>query len=189
MKALARSYFWWPGLDKDIEAAVRACQPCQMTRPRPSPSPLHSWQWPIRPWERIHADYGDPVEGKMLLVVVDARSKWIEVGVGANSTALTTIYHFRRMFATHGIPRTIVTDNGPNFASEEFADFAVWNGIWLIRSAPYQPSTNGQAEKAVDIVKRGPLRQPKADPLEKALANLLLQYRVTPHSTTGVAPC
>ena len=42
MKALARSYFWWPGLDKDIEAAVRACQLCQMTRPRPSPSPLHS---------------------------------------------------------------------------------------------------------------------------------------------------
>ncbi|CAC5409228.1 unnamed protein product [Mytilus coruscus] len=53
------------------------------------------------------------------------------------------------MFAIHGLPESIVSDNGTPFASQEFQDFVQRNGIKHIRSSPYQPSTNGLAERAV----------------------------------------
>ena len=56
---------------------------------------------------------------------------------------------FKSTFAIHGIPRKIVTDNGPSFVSEEFKLFTNQNGIMHITSALYHPSTNGLAESAI----------------------------------------
>ena len=51
MKALARSYLWWPGLDRDIELKVRSCQTCQEHSKLPASANLHPWEWPgIRSW-------------------------------------------------------------------------------------------------------------------------------------------
>lgn len=187
MKGLARSYMWWPGIDRAIEEAVNTCHACQQTKPKPPSSPVHPWEWPAQPWERLHIDYAGPLEGRMLLVVVDAHSKWIEVGVSQTSTSATTIGHLRRMFATHGLPKALASDNGPAFTSNEFADFLAANGIRHIRTAPYHPSSNGQAERAVQVVKQGLARQ--SGSLEERLAKFLLSYRVTPHTTTGAPPC
>ena len=74
MKALARVFVWWINMDNDIEKMVKQCSQCQQVRPTP---PLHPWQWPVRPWTRLHIDFAGPVQGKMLLVVVDSHSKWI----------------------------------------------------------------------------------------------------------------
>ena len=76
MKSLARSFVWWPGMDHDLEAKVKSCQHCQITRHSPPPAPLHPWEWPQRPWVRIHVDYAGPFLGKMFLVVIDSHSKW-----------------------------------------------------------------------------------------------------------------
>ena len=75
MKVLSRIFVWWPGIDKDIEMLVSKCPQCQATRPSP---PLAL----LQPCARLHIDYAGPVEGQMLLVVIDAHSKWIEVEVG-----------------------------------------------------------------------------------------------------------
>ncbi|XP_033114862.1 uncharacterized protein K02A2.6-like [Anneissia japonica] len=74
MKALARSYLWWLGLDLDIETTVRGCTVCQQHGKVPPRASLHSWEWPGKPWYRIHIDYAGPFEGKMILVIVDAHS-------------------------------------------------------------------------------------------------------------------
>ena len=72
MKAVAQSYVWWPGLDGDLETFVRSCQKCQSCHSMPAMAPLHPWLWPSLPWQRIHVDYAGPVDGRMLLVIVDA---------------------------------------------------------------------------------------------------------------------
>ena len=49
MKALARSYVWWPGLDKDIGRMILHCHTCQSNQCYPSKAPLHPWEWPKYP--------------------------------------------------------------------------------------------------------------------------------------------
>ena len=57
MKAVARSFVWWPGIDDEILAKVRSCEVCQQQRNAPHTAQLHPWEWPGQPWHRIHVDY------------------------------------------------------------------------------------------------------------------------------------
>ena len=63
MKALARMYAWWPGLDTDIEESVRLCDECQLNQSNPPLAPLNPWNWPTRPWARLHLNYAGPFQG------------------------------------------------------------------------------------------------------------------------------
>ena len=146
MKALARSYVWWPGLDSDIEDLVRGCNICQRHQAKPNAAPVHFWENPGGPWERVHIDHAGPVEGKMFLVACDSFSKWVEVEVVKSTDAKSSAAVLRRWFSMHGLPKVIVSDNGPGFASDEFDSFLKSNGIRHMFSAPYHPSSNGQAE-------------------------------------------
>ena len=65
MKSLARRFVWWPLMDQDLESKSKCCNSCQSTRHRTATAPLHPWEWPQRPWARIHADYAGPFCGKM----------------------------------------------------------------------------------------------------------------------------
>ena len=187
MKALARSYVWWPKMDAAIEDIVRQCDTCQMSRPSPAAAPLHPWEWPAQPWSRLHLDFAGPFLGHMFLVLVDAYSKWMDVRVMQSITATKTVEELRTIFATHGLPQKVVTDNGPTFTSSEFQDFMSKNGIKLIHSAPYHPSTNGLAERAVQSFKLG-IKRIQSGSIQERLSKYLFKYRITPHSTTGVSP-
>ena len=154
MKSLARSFVWWPGMDHDLEAKVKSCQQCQVTRHSPPPAPLHPWEWPQRPWVRIHVDYAGPFLGKMFLVVIDSHSKWMEVEAVSAATSAITIEKLRAMFAIHGLPEMLVSDNGSCFTSAEFQQFTR-NGIRHVKVAPYHPASNGLAERAVQTFKEG----------------------------------
>ena len=90
-------------------------------------------------------------------------------------------------FAHFGIPETVVTDNGTCFVSAEFESFLASNGIKHLTSAPYHPTSNGLAERAVQIVKKG-LKKIKQGHIRNRLAQILLTYRLTPQTTTGVSP-
>ena len=190
MKSIARSYVWWPGLDQTIESVVKACSQCQVVKNTAPVAPLHPWIWPAQPWQRIHIDFAGPFMGKLFLLVVDAHSKWPEVREMKSTTAARTIEVLRQLFASHGLPEQVVSDNGPQFTAEEFAAFMKVNGIKHIRSTPYHPSTNGLVERFVQTFKRA-MRAGESEgkSMEHRLANFLLTYRSTPHATTNVAPC
>ena len=55
-----------------------------------------------------------------------------------------TIEVLRSVFVVYGLPETIVTDNGPSFTSEEFAQFMARNKIKHVKLAPYHPSSTGK---------------------------------------------
>ena len=153
MKRLARGYVWWPGMDTELEDAVRRCAKCQENQKLPARVPMHPWEWPNRPWARLHADYTGPIQGKMVLIIVDAHSKWMEALTVQSATSRSTIERLRSVFATHGLPEVLVTDNGTPFTSAEFAAFTQMNGINHVTSAPYHPASNGLAERGVQTLK------------------------------------
>ena len=78
--------------------------------------------------------------------MVDAHRKWPEVRVMHSTTTQRTIEVLSEIFAIHGLPRVLVTDNDPQFTAKEFADFLKTNCIVHRTSAPYHPATNGLAQ-------------------------------------------
>lgn len=79
MKALARSYFWWPNLGSQIEELAKNCNICSKFRNVPQKSVLKPWPWPKKAWTRIHVDFLGPICNNIYcFVVMDAHSKWIE---------------------------------------------------------------------------------------------------------------
>ena len=190
MKSLARSYVWWPGLDKDIEDLAKSCLACQSHKHAPAVAPLHPWTWPTSPWNRIHIDFAGPFQGKMFLIVVDAHSKWPEVFEMSSTTVPATIATLRRIFSSYGLPQQLVSDNGPQFTSEEFCTFLKENGVKHIRCSPYHPSSNGLAERFVQTFKQAMKAGTNSNrSFQHRLANFLFRYRTTPHATTNRAPC
>ena len=76
--------------------------------------------------------------GTSFLVIVDAHSKWPEALEIPCTSAAKTITALRKLFASYGLPEQVVSDNGPQFTSEEFQLFMKNNGIKHIQCAPYR---------------------------------------------------
>lgn len=123
MKSRCRSYFWWPGVDRDIENTEKQCLVCQEQKPAVLPSELRLWTWPQKPWCRLHLDYCGPFEGRMWLLITDAHSKWLDVYKASSPSAQVTMEKCRQSIASFGVPETIVTDNAACFICQEFQSF------------------------------------------------------------------
>ena len=190
MKTMARLYVWWPNIETTIETCWKACNVCAVTAPAPAAN-LSPWPIPDNPWDRVHVDFAGPFLGSMWLLAVDAHSKWPSVIRLANyPTTEITIAGLDELFTIWGLPKTLVSDNGPQFASADFANWCRSNGIMHMTSAPFHPSSNGEAERLVGVFKRAMQRSVVKEGLEKdqAARAFLREYRSTPHSTTGRTP-
>ncbi|GAA6089209.1 uncharacterized protein K02A2.6-like, partial [Tachysurus ichikawai] len=189
MKNLARSYMWWPGIDKQIEDLAKTCPGCQRTQNSPPLAPLHPWEWPSTPWQRVHVDFAGPLRDSMFLIAVDAHSKWPEVVPMKTTTSENTVSVLRTIFSRNRLPEQICTDNGRQFVSDEFQKFMKLNGVKHITSAPYHPATNGLAERFVQTFKKA-IKAMDNDSisLQHKIDNFLFMYRNATHATTGQAP-
>lgn len=188
-KSLARSYVWWPGVDEAVERMCRECVTCASQADSPPRQAPSMWPWPNIAWSRLHLDFMGPISGKTYLVVVDAMSKWVEVFHMGSTVANEVINKLCELFSRFGLPRQIVSDNGPPFTSREFKMFIDSCGIEHIFTAPYHPASNGLAENAVKTLKRVIKKaQLEGRDISRALWNFLLHYRNTEHATTGESP-
>lgn len=189
MKGLARSFVWWPGIDEKLEELAKTCYGCQQTQKSPPTAPLHVWEWPTKPWQRVHIDYAGPFLDHMYLVVVDAHSKWPEVFCTKTATSAKTVELLRALFARTGLPHQIVSDNGTPFTAEEFQRFVRKNGIQHTTIVPYHPASNGQAERFIQTFKHSIKAMDKdTASLRQKIANFLLAYRNSTHAVTGQTP-
>nr|XP_037290848.1 uncharacterized protein K02A2.6-like [Rhipicephalus microplus] len=179
IKAVARSLFWWPGMDREIQEFSAQRVSCVENLPMPAAAPPVSWPKRAEKWSRIHINFAGSLAGKMILVVVDAHTKWIEAIAMMHANTAGTIRCLRSLFCRFGVPRTIVSDNGTQFTSQEFATFVARNNIVHLRTAPFHPQSNGAAERAVRTLKDG-LRKMQDGPLEDKIMRLLFHYRRTP---------
>ena len=106
-----------------------------------------------------------------------------------STTTERTIDELRLIFAEHGLPEQLISDNGPQFTSEQFARFTRQNGIKHILVPPYHPASNGAAERSVRMVKEALEKQVLQGiggmTLKRTLANVLIKYRSILHGVTG----
>jgi transposase InsO family protein len=138
---------------------------------------------PDLPWIKIAADLCE-LDGRVLLVLCDYYSNYIQVGSIKELTSASVIRVLHAMFARWGVPETLVTDNGPQFASLEFSRFTKHWNVRHITSSPRFPQSNGKAERAVGVVKEL-FKKCKTAGVNEAEA--LLDYRNTPNET-GLSP-
>ena len=144
----AKYSVWWPGLSKQLESTVKSCQEClintgiRATSSLSSPTTSLAKGWHCFEWNK-----------STYLLTVDYFSRWIEIARLSNQTSEEVILHTHSMFARHGIPEVVVSDNGPQFSAELYAEFARQYGFEHITSSPYHPQCNGEAERAVKTMK------------------------------------
>ena len=162
---------WWPGLSAELQNFITSCPTCARHRKNPA-EPLLSTPIPTLPWQKVAADFLQ-LNNKTYLLVVKYFSKYIEATQLHTATSTQTIRFLRDIFARHGIPEEFVSDNGPQFASDEFASFARELQMRHVTSSPHYPPSNGMAERAVRTLERLLRSTPQ-------LSHALLSYRSIP---------
>ena len=189
-KNLLRSKVWFPGLDKMAETEVRNCMPCQSATPMKRRQPLKPTKCPDSPWKEVSADFKDiPNSNEYLLVVVDDHSRYPAVEIVHSTSAKVTILALEKIFATHGNPEVLKSDNGPPFQSKEFREFALNTGFRHRKVTPEWPEANGEVERFMRTLKKCiHTSTAQGKNWKQGLWQFLKQYRATPHSSTGIAP-
>ncbi|CAB3998121.1 uncharacterized protein K02A2.6-like, partial [Paramuricea clavata] len=189
-KQLLREKVWYPGIDKLAKHTVDTCLLCQANGPNSHQEPLRMTTLPPQPWHTVNIDFCGPfLGGSYLLVIIDAYSRFPEVEIVSSTSAKSTILKLERIFATHDIPKVLKSDNGPPFQSHEFSLYLKELGIKHKPSSPLWPQGNGQAENFMKpLVKAVKSAHHENKDWKREMFKFLLNYRATPHSTTGKSP-
>lgn len=145
---------------------------------------------PLGKWRDLSLDLLGPMPtGEYLLVVIDYYSMYYEVEILTSITASQIISRLEKIFAVHGLPVTITSDNGPQFRSEEFEHHLVDNGILHRKVTPQWAQANGEVERQNrSLLKSTRIAQTDLKNWRKELVHYLATYRTTPHTVTGVFP-
>ena len=101
---------YWPGINQDIKCTVESCATCQQHRPQEPRQPLKPTPAPNQPWQHISADFFS-FDGSEYLVIVVRKMP------PSQCNANKTISMLKELFSEHGIPETLRSDNGPQFAN------------------------------------------------------------------------
>ena len=175
----ARQSVWWPGLSTKMEQYVQNCPQCSKENAL-AKEPLLPTPLPEFPWQRIATDLFQ-LGNTIYLIVVDYFYRFPEVVTLPSTTSKRIILALKSMFARHGIPETVISDNGPQYSSAEFQQFAEEYGFLHITSSPHFPQSNGQAGRGVKTIKK--LLRNSKDPFLS-----LLSYRATPLPWCNLSP-
>ena len=180
----ARDTLYWPRMTTEIKEYISRCDICLTHRTGQGKEPILQHEFIARPWAKVAADLCE-FDNRVLLVVSDYYSNFIEVARLCNLTSRAIIRELKAIFARFGVPDTLVTDNGPQFSSAEFTVFAKTWSFEHKTSSPTYPQSNGKAEKAVQTVKNL-FRKCKASGTSEFQA--LLDWRNTPTAGIGTSP-
>ena len=145
---------FWPNMDVDIKEAIDRCQPCQEMQRSNTKEPLLPMEIPTRPWEIVGTDLFE-IDGDEYLLVVDYYSKFpiVRKMKGRAVSSSKVISLLQQIFGVFSIPRRLISDNGPQYDSHEFKEFAQEWGFQHVTSSPHYPQANGFVERNVQTVK------------------------------------
>ena len=151
-KQHVRQTVFWPRINEAIEGVVSKCPYCQELRNANPKEPLTPHPIPSYPWQVIGSDIFHWQNNDYLLVV-DYYSRYWEVVKLTRTTAEHIIVEMKKMFSRFGIPEEVKSDNGPQYASQEFQHFAMTWKFQHTTSSPRYPRSNDLAERTIQLVK------------------------------------
>ena len=164
------SSVWWPGVSKHNEQLVKSCPNCAKA------STLHKeplmYSQIMHAWENFGLDLFE-LNGSTYLLVVDYSSCFIEIKKLSSINSRSVIQALTAILSRHGVPATLVSNNGPQYACWEMQKFAESYGFEHFTSSPHFPQSNGMAERSVKTVLS--LMEKSSDPYVA-----ILSYRATP---------
>ena len=192
-KRLLRLRLWFPGMDRLVERRVKACLPCQAATENHTRDPLKPNPAPKEPWQRLYCDHWGPIDNKHILVIIDALTRYPEVMVVKGTSAEQNIQAFSETFARHGVPKYLHSDNGPPFNGSDshlLQEYFRSMGVSHITNHSAQdPESTGLVEAFMKHLKKifHTAVVAKEDPYLQINTHLM-QFRATPHPTTGKSP-
>ena len=128
----------------EIEDAVKRCFECQNSTETKHIEPVKMIELPSRPWSTVEVDFCGPFpNSSYALVMIDQYSRYPEVKLTTTTSFEASRTKLKKIFATHGVPKTLQSDNGPQFNSHAFGDFARESGFQHKRITPRHPKAQG----------------------------------------------
>ena len=149
----AKDAVYWPGISKDISDMILKCETCINMRNSNAKEPMTRGSTPNRPWDFLATDLFHS-NNQDYVLIVDYYSRYVEFSRLEDLSSKSVINHTRSILARHSIPTQIISDNGPQYTSEEYRRFVKGWGISHTTTSPHYPRANGMAEKFVQLVKR-----------------------------------
>ena len=184
LKCSLRKCYWWPGLSKDAEIFVKECVGCCCSDKSRSTKniPVGSFPVPNSPCELYNLDIAGPFHnGHYLVVLIDAQSNFPEVLDTKDITSSKIIKWLKTIFSRVGLPVGIITDNGPQFISDEFQSYLSSLDIHHYLSPVYYPQENGRVEVFNRTLKHG-IQAANAEGVswDEGLERIITSFRHTP---------
>ena len=179
---------WWPGYVRDVQDYVDKCPKCKEIKDF-TPQSTHKWPSEGEPWNRVHMDHAHVNGIGLFLILVDSFSGWPEVIKVKDRKPITIQQVLRVIFSRNGVPKTLVSDNAPEFCEKDLCSWLTKIGCKPYKTPPYHPQSNGIAERMVRTVKLGlKAFDPSRETLEEFLPKLLMSYRSIPHANRTRSP-
>jgi len=188
--------YYWPNMRTDIRNLIQKCIHCACSKPVIRSMPV-SLPPSNRPFQRVVMDYAGPFSrsakgNRYLLLMQDDFTRYLRVYPLREASTNSTLKCFQSLIAEEGLPDEILTDNGSHFTGRIFTDELKKLNISHIRTAPYSPSSNGMAERAVRTVKETlkavSLESGRSKNWDEHSQKIAMFYNASRHSATGVSP-
>ena len=195
MQELIKRTYWWPGLKEDIKKYVQECIKCQQNKVQhqKKAGELHPLEIPEEPWQDISIDMIGPLprSNKMdaILVIMNRFTKMIRLKATTTNISSEEVAKIYRdeIWKIHGIPKTILSDCGPQFALKFMEDLTRVLGTKRKLSTAYHPQTDRQTERInqeIGTFLRHYVNYQQDDWMEW-LAMAEFAYNDKKHATTG----
>ena len=155
MLELLKRTYWWSGLKEDIKKYMQGCLKCQQNKVQhqQKAGKLHPLEIPKGPWQEISIDMIGPLPNSngmnAILVIMDRFMKMIRLKamtMDISSEGIAKIYR-NKIWKLHRVPKTILSDQGPQFVLKFMEEFTKVLGTKRRLSIAYYHQTNGQTER------------------------------------------
>jgi len=185
-----RQSVWWPGMSNDIRDYTASCLGCASAVSKNYPPPMMTRPTPIGPWIDCSAVFKGPIAGQYYFhLLIDNYSRWPEVEIVKSTSFEELRPALDRSFSLLGIPLTITHDGGPPYQSKAWENYAKEMGFTIRRCTPEHPEANGIAERFMSVIVKtvhAAIAEGKSPKVE--VRRRLMNYRNTPHPSTGKSP-